>query len=404
MGEKNLFSPLTPKWVIWYHTCIKGEIRMKKLMIAFSILSAGALIACADNSVKPNYDAQSWFGAKVTNGVIDPDRGQFTKSGESTYTVSDGKIEIDSELNAPVSFKLNDNTVSLTSNLARVTFELDPAVVPYSSLPTATDLTNVKVAFALCEKEENSETVTNFYAWANGDWTSLDFTTIPTETYTLTMTFDQSTPSEKKVQFSIGSVTSKEFPYTIGLGTPQIDFVGSGKITQLAADQLKLLSAEIEITGGSVTITGDDMGAMNALKSGSETIEDVLNATIQSKFGSEIDANLTIAEAYAIGMITNDGGTMKAKGNDAFNVKADATATTTSGIKVRFVTPLTPNDKNATITYALKGSKTGADNDWTEFSDVTANDPSEIVIPTTKVTEGYRYFKVVTKVDLKPKN
>ena len=379
---------------------------MKKLMIAFSILSAGALIACADSSVKPNYDAQSWFGAKVTDGKIVSDRGQFTGSGESTYTVSDGKIEIDSELNAPVSFKLDETAAEpLTSNLARVTFELDPAVVLYSSLPEKTDLTNVKVAFALCEKEENSETVTNFYAWANGDWTSLDFTTIPTETYTLTMTFDQSTPSENKVQFSIGSVTSKEFTYTTALGKPQIDFVGSGKITQLAADQLKLLSAEIEITDGSVTIDVADIDAMGALVKSGETLKEVLEANVTTKF-TTIDSkcNLNVAEAYAIGLIANEGNTMVAKADGTFKVKADATATTTDGIKVSFVTPLTPNDKNATITYALKGSKTGADNDWTEFSDVTANKPSEIVIPTTKVTEGYRYFKVVTKVDLKPKN
>lgn len=378
---------------------------MKKLMIAFSILSAGALIACADNSVKPNYDAQSWFGAKVTDGKIVPDRGHFTQSGESTYTVSDGKIEIDSELKAPVSFVLDETSAEpLTAKLARVTFELDPAVVPYSSLPEKTDLTNVKVAFALCEKEENSETVTNFYAWANGDWTSLDFTTIPTETYTLTMTFDQSTPSEKKVRFSIGSETS-EFPYTIGLGKPQIDFVGSGKITQLAADQLKLLSAEIEITGGSVTIDAADIDAMGALVQSGETLKGVLEANVTTKF-TTIDpkCNLNVAEAYAIGLIANEGNTMAAKADGTFKVKADATATTTSGIKVCFVTPLTPNDPNATITYGLKGSKTGADNDWAEFSDVTANDPSKIVIPTTKVTEGYRYFKVVTKVDLKPKN
>lgn len=372
---------------------------MKKLMIAFSILSAGALIACADNSVKPNYDAQSWFGAKVTDGEIDQDRGQFTKSGESTYTVSDGKIEIDSELKAPVSFVLNVNTDSLTSNLARVTFELDPAVVPYSSLPEKTDLTNVKVAFALCENEENSETVTNFYAWAEGKWNQLDFA-IPTETYTLTMTFDQSTPSEKKVQFSIGSVTSKEFTYTTALDKPQIDFVGSGKITQLAADQLKLLSAEIDFTGGSVKIAGEDMDAMKKLITEGETIETALVKPVKEKVtGIDPYCGLTVAEAYAIGLIAKVGKEMAAKADGTFKVKADATAKVDGGIKVAFVDSLTPNDQTAKITYGLEGSKNGTD--WDKFDDITVINSANIVIPTDKVTtDGYRYFKVVTKVDL----
>ena len=383
---------------------------MKKLLIAFSMIGAVALVACAtdnstDNSVKPTYAEESWFGAKVTNGEIDPDRGEFKikEGGESTVEVSGDKIEIDSELSDPVSFVLDEKTAEpLTTKLARVTFELDPAVVPFSARPT--DLENVKVAFALCENAAG--TATNFCAWTGSDWKDLNFA-IPTDTYTLTMNFDESDDTAKKVQFSIGAAKSDWFTYTPALydQKPQIDFVGSGKITQLAAAQRKLVEAEIEITGGSVTIAGDDMGAMNALKSDGETIEAVLNATVQSKFpASGIDATLTVAEAYAIGMITkNDEGAMEAKGNDAFNVKADATATTTDGIKVRFVAPLNPNDTTANITYGLKGSKNGTD--WVEFTDVSEkSNQSDIVIPTDKVTAGYRYFKVVTKVALKPTN
>ena len=376
---------------------------MKKLMIAFSILSAGALIACADNSVKPNYDAQSWFGAKVTNDVIVPDRGQFTKSGESTCTVSDGKIEIDSELNAPVSFVLDATAAEpLTAKLARVTFELDPAVVPYSSLPAATDLNNVKVAFALCEKEEDSGTATNFYVWAGTQWTSLNFTNIPTDTYKLTMTFDESTTGAKKVQFATDSETSGPLDYASALyeQRPRIDFVGSGKIKELAADQLKLVSSEIVITGGSVTIAAADMDAMrNLVTLDGETLETALEKFAYSKFDRIANTcGLTVAEAYAIGLIANEGGTMKAKDDGTFKVKADATAKVDDGIRVGFVTSLTPNDKTAKITYGLKGSKNGSE--WSAPFDVSWTNPDSIVIPTEKVTEGYRYFKVVTKVDL----
>lgn len=377
---------------------------MKKLMIAFSILSAGALIAHAGaNSVKPKYDEESWFGAKVTDNKLDEDRGKFVEGTASTVKVSDdNKIEIDSEFNDPVSFKLNDNTVSLTSQFASVTFKLDPSVVPYSTLQTE-ELGDVKVAFALCEKEENSETVTNFYAWTAGTWNRLDFA-IPTETYTLTMTFDQSTPSENKVRFSIDAVTSEEFTYTTGLARPQINFVGSGKITQLAAAQLKLVEAEIDFNGESVKIAGDDMDAMNALKGSGETIEQVLAATAKDRF-SKIDSKcgLTVAEAYAIGLIAKEGTAMVAKADGTFKVKADATAKVDGGIKVAFVDSLTPNDQTAKITYGLEGSKNGTD--WDKFDDITEINSANIVIPTDKVTtDGYRYFKVVTTVDLKQKN
>lgn len=378
---------------------------MKKLMIAFSILSAGALIACAtENSVKPKYDEQSWFGAKVVNGNIDEVGGKFVHGTESTVKVSDdNKIEIDSELSDPVSFKLNDDTVSLTAKLARVTFELDPAVVPYSSLPTATDLTNVKVAFALCEKEKNSETVTNFYAWAGTQWTSLNFTNIPTDTYKLTMTFDESTTGARKVQFATDSETSDLLDYASALyeTRPRIDFVGSGKIKELAADQLKFVSAEIEIKGGSVTIAAADMDAMGKLVSDGETLETALEKVAYSKFDRIANTcGLTVAEAYAIGLIANEGGTMKAKADGTFKVKADATAKVDDGIRVGFVTSLTPNDKTAKITYGLKGSKNGSE--WSAPFDVSWTNPDSIKIPTDKVaTDGYRYFKVVTTVTLK---
>lgn len=376
---------------------------MKKLMIAFSILSAGALIACADNSVKPNYDAQSWFGARVTNNELDVDRGKFVGGTESTVKVSDdNKIEIDSEFNDPVKFVLDDDTKALTSQFASVTFKLDPSVVPYSTLQTE-ELGNVKVAFALCENEENSETVTNFYAWAAGKWNQLDFA-IPTETYTLTMTFDQSTPSENKVRFSIDAATSEEFTYTTDLDRPRIDFVGSGKITQLTAAQLKLVSAEIDFTGGSVKIAGEDMGAMKALVGSGEdenTLEKVLVKPARNKFTSIVSTcNLTVAEAYAIGLIAKEGTAMVAKADGTFKVKADATATTTDGIKVGFVDTLTPNDKTAKITYKLMGSTTGAADSYTDIVPET-KELDAIKIPTDKVTtDGYRYFKVVTKVDL----
>ena len=368
------------------------------------MIGAVALVACAatDNSVKPTYAEESWFGAKVTNGEIDPDRGEFKikEGGESTFEpTSDNKIEIDSEISDPVSFVLKSDTKALTTTLARVTFELDPAVVPFSARPT--DLENVKVAFALCEEASGADT--NFYAWVNGDWNKLNFT-IPTDTYELTMSFNESDSTAKKVQFSKGTQVSDWYNYTEGLGKPQIDFVGSGKITQLAAAQLKFVSADVDFNGQSVKIAGDDMDAMKKLVTlDGETLETALAKPVSEKVVGIVDTcNLTVAEAYAIGLIANEGGTMVAKADGTFKVKADATATTTSGIKVGFATPLTANDKTASISYTLKGSKDGTS--WSDSLGGPWNDPDDIVIPTAKVTEGFRYFKVVTTVDLTTKN
>lgn len=377
---------------------------MKKLLIACSMIGAVALVACAaaDNSVKPTYAEESWFGAKVEGGEIVGDRGAFSARGESTVEVSGDKIEIDSELSDPVSFVLDENIAEpLTTKLARVTFELDPSVVPFSARPT--DLDGVKVAFALCENEAGN--ATNFCAWTGSNWTDLNFA-IPTDTYTLTMNFNESDGTAKKVQFSIDDAEPSAwftYPSTLYGQKPQVDFVGSGKITQLAAAQLKLVSADVDFNGQSVKIAGDDMDAMNALIQPGGSIETALALPVkQTVTGGAITIDsscpLTTAEAYAIGLIANESGTMVAKADGTFKVKADATATTTSGIKVGFATPLTANDKTARISYTLKGSKDGTS--WSDSLGGPWNDPDDIVIPTAKVTEGYRYFKVVTTVDL----
>ena len=384
---------------------------MKKLLIACSMISAVALVACAagtdsqSNSVTTNYAHDAWFSASASGETITAVGGNFSvmTDSASSFAAKDGKIEIDGDdVSDPVSFVLDQGTASLTTTLACVSFELDPAVVPYSARPT--DLDGVKVAFALCENEAG--TATNFCAWAGSAWNDLDFA-IPTDTYTLTMNFDESDSNAKKVQFSInGAEPSEWFTYSSALydQKPQIDFVGSGKSTQLAAAQLKLVSADVDFNGQSVKIAGDDMGAMEALKGSGETIEQVLAANAKDRFSIDSKCGLTVAEAYAIGLITNANDTMVAAADGTFKVKADATATVDgNGIKVGFATPLTANDATANITYRLKGSLDGTS--WSEPFGGPWTNPNDIVIPTVKVTtDGYRYFKVVTTVDLTTKN
>ena len=400
---------------------------MKKLLIAFSMVGAGALIACAtDNSVKPNYDSAEWFSASASGETIIADGGEFKKnaSSESTFKANEGKIEIYSELEDPVWFELDsDNTK--TTGLAKVTFELDASVVQESALPKGLD--GVKTAFALVASTD--KTTTNFQAWvkqSNGafGWQGLTFKTPDADgSYDITMRFDDSA-TEKKVQFAVmlEGAQNEEVSdwYTYGGlaidSKPQIDFVGCGKLKSMNADQVWIVSSEVVIEGGgSVTIDDKDMGAMNKLAAGGE-IETVLAADVSTKFtgatgtGPAIveSCKLNVAEAYAIGLIANENGTMVAKADGTFKVKADAQANVSGGIPVGFVTPLTPNDTTAAFSYQLQGLV----DEETGYVNVggSVSTPDAIKIPTDKVgastdkdgnpTGKYRYFKVVTTVKL----
>lgn len=407
---------------------------MKKLLIAFSMVGAVALIACAtDNSVKPNYGSADWFSASanVELDSIAAVGGEFSvKTGSaSTYKANGGVIEIDGDdVTDPVSFKVDDSYAK-TTGLAKVTFELEASVVPTNALPEAKELTDVKTAFALVASADKA--TTNFYAWVkNGTsfgWQNLSFTNIPDVdgSYDLTMKFDDSA-EEKKVQFSVKLEAAQAAEvsgwYTYGGlaegSKPQIDFVGCGKLKRMNADQVWVVSSEVVIEGGgSVTIDEKDMAAMNKLVTGdadADTIEKVLAKPVKDTVtGGKITIDgscpLTTAEAYAIGLIAKDAGdTMVANADGTFKVKADAQANVSGGIPVGFVTPLTPNDTTATFSYQLQGSTDGK----TAYVNVgdPVDIPTDIKIPTNKVgastdkdgkpTGKYRYFKVVTTVTL----
>ena len=397
---------------------------MKKLLIAFSMIGAGALIACADgedNSVKPNYTNHQWFAASVQNGAIVTTGGSFQSGSESTVEpTEDDKIGFDSDFENPVQFKLDENTSGKTTDLTRVVFELEASVVTESARPKPEDLTDAKLAFALC----TVGSATNFcycMGGGSGTWTSLDFTNIPKvdDLYTLIMRFDDSDSSAKKVRFSVALddetlvwEDSDWLTYAGLASKPQIDFVGCGKVRQLKADQVWIVSSEVIIEGGKVTIADKDMGAMKALVLPGKTIEEVLTNGVKNVVtaGKAISVNcpLSVAEAYAVGLIANEGGTMVAKADGTFKVKADAQAKVDDGIPVGFVTPLTPNDTTATFSYQLQGLV----DEETGYVNVggSVSTPDAIKIPTDKVgastdkdgkpTGKYRYFKVVTTVTL----
>ena len=396
---------------------------MKKLLIAFSLIGAVALVSRAaenvpqSNSVTTNYAYYAWFSASAEDAQINSVGGSFsTKAGsEATFEAKDSKIEIDSEIEDPVSFVLDETNVR-TTDLAKVTFELDAAFVQESSLPGASKLDGVKTAFALVANDEKA--TTNFQAWVKKgdvfDWQELSFANVPDagESYNLTMRIDDSA-EVKKIQFAVriagqeNEEVSAWYVYGGLAEKPQVDFVGCGKIKELNADQVAIVSAEIDFSGGKVTIAEKDADAMGKLVPSGKTIEETLALPVKETFkGGAItisdSCTLSTAEAYAIGLIANENGTMVAKADGTFKVKAEAQADVSDGIPVGFVTPLTPNDTTATFGYQLQGSADGTAG-YVNVGDLV-HPPATIVIPTDKVGVGegkYRYFKVVTTVTLR---
>lgn len=387
---------------------------MKKLLIAFSMIGAGALIACADTA-KPVTEDLTWFsmapGAK-TGGTIVAATG-----AELVENTTDGKFEIDSDIDSRVTFTATDN---FTQQMSRVTFTLDAATVPTNALPTLT-ATDAKVAFALWQKNANTRV---FTAWVGAGWIELDGSgALPEEDepYTLTMEFDNRDASAKKVKFSVAigdSTTPVALSYNsnewISYGATAanagkfIDFVGTGKVARFNGFQLKITSEIVPIEGGeTIQVKEEDLKAFeNTLQGTSYTkVEDFLAASAKDAFGTgtAFTDGVKVAEAYALGLVKKNGTTEKMEpvDNGEITVKANALANVTGGIPVNMnITP--PADSGATVSYQLWGSTDGSDYELIQLSGAdSVSSQAEIVIPTDQVTAGKRFFKVKTNVELK---
>lgn len=391
---------------------------MKKLLIACSMASVCALVTCADVLAQstPKTQELAWFDVSITA----TNHGDLVANGDSLCALTDSKFEIDSDLANPVVFTAAD---ALTQQMAKVTFNLDAAIVPNGALQAFGD-NAPKIAFALYE----SGSSTNFTAWLGSDWITLTGATVPAEgtPYTLTMEFDNQVADASKVRFSVtvSETTTILQPQDATDGwiayTPpvtgvdvKVNFVGCGKVASFEGKQLNVIGEIIVIEGkGSVDVKKEDVKAFEkAIPAGSsyDTVDKFLAAPANDVFAnSSFQTGLTVAEAYAIGLVAKDASGMMAPVDDgALKVKADAQAGTTDGIKVALnITPPDVKDTGATIYYQLQGSTTGVVESYVDIGDaVTSQDL--IKIPTANVGVGdnkYRYFKVKTIVTLKSAN
>ena len=376
---------------------------MKKLLIACSMASVCALVACADVLAQstPKTLELAWFDVSTTA----TNHGDLVANGDSLCALTDSKFEIDSDLANPVVFTVAD---ALTQQMAKVTFNLDAAIVPNGALQAFGD-NAPKIAFALYE----SGSSTNFTAWLGSDWITLTGATVPAEgtPYTLTMEFDNR--NGNKVRFSVGSVTLKYnstaewIDYLSAVtNAVAVNFVGCGKVASFEGKQIYIAGEIVVIDSkGVIEISNEAMAAFaETIKDTSYARVDVFLATAANVAfaGTSFQEGLTVAEAYALGLVEKDSGSgkMVAKDNGELKVRADAQASTTDGIPVNLnIEP--PTDTGAAITYQLQGSADG-----TVYADIGAATEykSAIKIQTSNIGTGsgkYRYFKVKTIVTLK---
>lgn len=385
---------------------------MKKLLIAFSMVGAGALIACAGNSANgtPKTQDLPWFS--VTTSVTDG--GTLVATGDATYGVVNNKFEIDSDLASPVTFTASN---TLTQEQSKVTFELSAATVPANALPTYDDLTNkhAKVAFAIHQAAADARA---FKAWVGDqNWITLTGAAVPEEDadYTLLMEFNN-TNDAKLVRFTVGTTVLKNYttewiPYgTAVTGSVYVDFVGCGKVKSFVGNQI-YITAEVITIGdkGTVEVKTEDLNAFKKaiVGTGYQTVDAFLAADATAAYpNTSFQANLKVAEAYALGLVekdTNDKMVPLADGNGAITVKADAQANVDGEIPVKLnIKPPASAETGATITYTLWGSETGAEGSYQKVDDFT--DLNDIAIQTAYIdgtTASNRFFKVKTNVTLK---
>lgn len=401
---------------------------MKKLLIACSMVCAVALAVCAEDSTPtvtgtPKTTAWPWFTASATA----TNSGSFATIGDSTINVVDGEsdtklFEIDSELDAPVTFTPTD---SLTQSMAKVSFKLSASFVPEDSLVIPSS--PAKIGFAIHQTNETDDVEVEaqnvFKAWVGGtEWIRLTGATVTNENALYDMSVEIDNRDNKKlVRFSVGAAGSATMltndaglawiPYTTEAvtNTVAINFVGAGKVQSFGGDQLQFIAEIVSLTNGTIEVKAEDKAAFaETIKEDDRytSVDEFIAAPAATAFNQpNFREGLAVGEAYAIGLVVKDteSGKMVPVNDGKIEVKADAQAATTDGIKLNLnIAPPPKTETGATVTYQLQGSTDGAN-----YSDIDGVDAvgsqDAIVIPADKVGTGdgqYRYFKVKTIVSL----
>lgn len=392
---------------------------MKKTLIAISVACVAALASMADEDTAGSgayeslkFATNTWF--TVTKGETSPDvvggaiTGDLTQ-GEDEYLGFDT-----TESGAPVVFTADEDN-ERTNDITTVTFDVKAATVPNGKLADVADATN-----AVCLYEsETDPAATNFCVKVSGaNWVQMGSAKVPFEgeAYKLVVRFDNRA-SGRKVQFA-AIVAGEEVVLTNETATDgwltygsevesriNVGLLGKGALKALRGDQLVIIAEVIVIPqgGGKIEVDEKDLEVfeIESLALG-KPVEEYLSLNARDTYkekNTRIDPGLTVAQAYALGLVKSNNGELEFPNNGELDVKAEAATVDAQGnISVGFV-DVTPNVKSgAEFLYQLKKSKDGLT--WSDSGPSVVN-LADVKILGTDVTDGYHYFKVVTTVTLK---
>lgn len=382
---------------------------MKRTLIAISVACVGTLVAIADedNSTPAPYETlvfgtNNWFEAKA-NGSSPSYVGGSITQGE--FKVEGEALAFDSK-DIPVVFLSND---SYTQELSTVSLDVNASTVPNGKLALAED----KIAVALYESASGS--ATNFVARVGGEWFDLEGSAVPYEgdDYKLLIRFDNRAEG-KKVAFAWVDAEGVEYPltnatpdsawfneYTVNFKTNQqmnVGFLGKGFLNNLKGFQLNIFASVTPTTNGTVVISKKDLAAFekDPVVEAAGGVDNYMKSEASTTYsGKSFQKNISVAQAYALGLIKTVDGHVEVVNDGAIEVKADSAKLTGDGLKVNFI-GITPNaSTGATFNFKLFGSSDGTVWDDTPIMEKSSVD--EIVIPKGSLGSKH-FFKVVTDV------
>lgn len=381
---------------------------MKKTLIAISAACVGALSVLAGDAATSyaglKLGTNDWFsvtadGPVVTGGGLDVGSGdKFTSTGfEATDPAH------------PITFTSTNATADVTLRTVMI-------VTKASTVPSGMDMAgDGKIAVSLREVG----TATNFYAKVGAGWVLLTGGAVPAEgtDYALVIRFDDRNGG-KKVQFATiidstesvltgtGATTDGWFDYSALTGIQSdlvhVGLLGKGLRTDFDGIVLNILAEVVSAgDGGAIEIKEEDEKVFEAASknAGYQTVSAYLQASVRTAVAATATraaSGVTVAQAYALGLIVTENNEVKAVNDGALEAKAGAIVT--DGIKVGFI-GITPHPETVeSIEYVLLGSADGTAWDTTPIA--TFGSADDIRIPTSELSSKH-FFKVNAKVTLK---
>jgi len=341
-------------------------MKTSKVIGLFASVAACAVSASAFANTDENWFAGAASGTALTiteagsaawktNGVA-----ITTSTDDGAVTVANGKISLSNDATNPLSLvpsaqsALNDGLVTIESVAA-----LTPS--DKGDLPT-TEIDGAKVGFAVGVDND----VTNYYGYANGEWTKLTGVTPPDSgdtsfkiviDYRVPCAQFYVTPSggAETLLLSNGVANVTALPLAasaLNAGLTAIDCFGSGELTSIDAKYEVAQVAYGDVKYGSVADALAAGGAMNTIKdvdsngtiSANATAANGLPMAVCNVLGLSVTAATT--PAVAIVPAADDNSTTSIK------LCLDPTVMTEDGVKVRFAVTDASNAEIANSPFA----------------------------------------------------